>query len=462
MKINAHPAIRGLMDKVEEFIDRRPGIARALRGCEVTIGPASDPDYMIPYSAQLEAAYVGDPHLVADAKFNIASEEVKQLYKTKPGAVESRMIYDDRMKQFRLQAQKKQFVRDWAGDAAPDLMAAQALSPWNVGWFQDIFQQPLLYSHFEELVNIESGTEPWAEVMNMQLADFAAFADAEDTGQLSNNATQDVNVQAGIMSSPVMNLTSSYSLAIEELKRSEQSSSPFGSKLVTAKQKYADYVLHIITAMLGYYGNVGTETVGLINVPAGGVTVYGGTSMNALFLAAGASVGSLMLSALQGIIVPFLDSLNNKAETLVLAMSPICYNRLTAPYSQLYNPTSALKAFIENFIAGKKEKGDVPDIEIVIEPLLGPTNALNPAGNPMNANAFDYLVLAAPKIRTGPEGQAQPMLMFGAPLMKFVYPTIPGSYNTQYKFLRRIAGVFCPVTAAVRVISGFGCLTAGT
>jgi hypothetical protein len=172
-------------------------------------------------------------------------------------------------------------------------------------------------------------------------------------------------------------------------------------------------------------------------------------------------MGSDMLSALQMIVVPFLDSLYNKPEKLVIIMSPICYNRLTAPYSQLYEYTSGLKAFKENFIAGLTKNGSVPDIEFVVEPLLSPTNALC-GTNPMNANAFDYLILAAPKLRTGPEDQAQPMLLYGAPLTKFVYPTIPGSYNTQYKFLRRVAGVFCPVSSVIRAYSGFGCLTAAT
>ena len=46
--------------------------------------------------------------------------------------------------------------------------------------------------------------------------------------------------------------------------------------------------------------------------------------------------------------------------------------------------------------------------------------------------------------------------------MEFVYPTIPGSYDTQYKFLRRVAGVFAPVQAAVVAYSGFGIKTAST
>jgi hypothetical protein len=110
---------------------------------------------------------------------------------------------------------------------------------------------------------------------------------------------------------------------------------------------------------------------------------------------------------------------------------------------------------IENFIAGKKEDGSVPDVEIVVEPLLAPSTVFN-------SNTYDYLLLLAPEIKTGPAGEKQPMLMFGAPLMEFVYPTVPGSFDTQYRFLRRVAGVFAPVRGAVAAYSGFGIKSATT
>jgi len=342
-------------------------------------------------------------------------------------------------------------VSDGVMDAnanAPNLLGMQALSPWNVGWFQQIFKAPLLYSHALDLVEVESGTEPWAEVMNLNLADYVGFATLESSGGLSNNVAPNVNVQAGLMVSPVVHMAASYDLSIEELKRAEQSGSPFGQQLITLKQQYTDYVLHMLTSYLVYYGNTATETVGLLSVPSS-ITSYSGSSMNAIFLNNTTNPGASMLSALQGIIVPFLDSLYNKAETLIMAMSPQCYNRLTAPYSTTYNPTAALKAMIENLIAGKKEDGSVPNVEIVIDPLLAPST-------PFNAQTYDYFLLIAPRMRTGPEGQVQPMVMFGAPLMEFVYPTIPGSYDTQYKFLRRVAGVYAPVQAAVAAWSGFG------
>ena len=456
MRITCDPNLATPMEAVTRFVEKNVGLDRALRDTEVTMGMASDPKYQTPASAMRSPAYVGDAKYVADSRHILASEEVKQLYKKNPGKVDTRFIFDRGMQKYRLMASKAKYVADGlAEDAAPDFLGAQALSPWNVGWFQQIFKAPLLYSHALDLVKVESGTEPWCEVMNLNLADYVGFATLEDTGAVSSNDLANVNVQAGLMVSPVINISSSYDISIEELKRAEQSGSPFGQQLITVKQKYADYVLHMLTSYLIYFGNTATETLGLLQVPTS-INSYSGSSMNAIFLnTADAQKGSDMLSALQSIIVPFLDSLYNKAETLVLVMSPQCYNRLTAPYSAVYNPTAALKAMIENFIAGKKEDGSVPDVEIVIEPLLAPSTVFN-------TNTYDYLLLLAPDLKTGPAGEKQPMLMFGAPLMEFVYPTVPGSFDTQYRFLRRIAGVFAPVRGAVAAYSGFGIKSATT
>lgn len=455
MRIECDPKLARPMEVVEEFVRRDAGLSRALSNTQVTMGLASDPKYQVPATAIRQPIYVGDARHVADASMILASEEVKELFRTKPNLVDTRFIQDDRLGsgrmfegKYRLLATKRKLVTDGIMDAAPDFLGAQALSPWNVGWFQTIFKAPLLYSHAEELVKVESGTEPWCEVMNLNLADYLGFASLEDTGRLSNNGVPNINVQSGLMTSPVINMASSYDLSVEELKRAEQSGSPFGQQLITIKQKYADYVLHMLTSYLIYYGNTATETVGLLQVPSS-ITSYSGSSMNAIFKGASTTKGSDMLSGLQSIIVPFLDSLYNKAERLVIVMSPQCYNRLTAPYSATYNPTAALKAAIENLIAGKKEDGSVPSVEVVIEPLFAPSTIFN-------AQTYDYLLLLAPELKTGPSGEKQSMLMFGAPLMEFVYPTIPGSYDTQYKFLRRVAGVFAPVKAAVAAYSAFG------
>lgn len=455
------------MGVVSQFIDLNPGLKHGLAHTELEFGLATDHAHCeVPARARLRPAYVGDAayrgrgaRYIADARQIVASEEVRALFKADPSKVDTAFVFDEALGekgQYRLQAAKRR-VADGVMDAnanAPALLGMQALSPWNVGWFQKIFKGPLLYSHATDLVEMESGTEPWAEVMNLNLADYVGFATLESSGGLANNVAPNVNVQAGLMVSPVVHMAASYDLSIEELKRAEQSGSPFGQQLVTLKQKYADYVLHMLTSYLIYFGNSATETVGLLNVPSS-ITSYTGSSMNGIFLNNTTNPGAAMLTGLQSIIIPFLDALYNKAETLVIAMSPVCYNRLTAPYSTTYNPTAALKAMIENLIAGKKEDGSVPNVEIVVDPLLS-------ASTVFNAQTYDYLLLIAPRMRTGPAGEVQPMVMFGAPLMEFVYPTIPGSYDTQYKFLRRVAGVFAPVQAAVAAYSGFGIKSATT
>lgn len=453
MKIKAGDEIRRPARLVEQFVNRNPGLRRALADSEVTIGLAADPEFATPAHAAREAMYVGDAAHVLDAKRGglIATDEVKELFKKNPSAVETSFVYDDRLGKYRLLARKRvgKIGDGYPADAAPDLIAAQQISPWNAGWFQSIFKAPLLYSHASELVEVQSGTEPWADVMNLNLADYAGFAVIDASGRPSNNEVQDVNIQSGIMTSPVINMTASYTLSIEEVRRAEQSGSPFGSQLITTKQQYADYVLGMMQDYITYYGNSATATTGIFNVPSS-ITSWGGTSLNGIALGASATKGSDMYSALISIIVPFLTGLYNKVEEMVIAVSPTAYNLLTShPYSAIYNPESALKAMLDNFMAGKGENGDLPSIKIVADPLLAPSTIFN-------AQTYDYTVLIAKSLRTGPDKQKQPMVLFGAPLQRFVYPTIPGSYATHYKFLRRIAGVFGPVPGAVVVYSGFG------
>lgn len=459
MKKHVQPELEGAVGVIENFIARQPGGEERCRTMELAVGLASLPEFQIPFRAIQEPCYVGDPsHVVGDASSIIGSAEAMALGRKDLSLVDSRFVLDSSLRggrgrspngKYRLAVEKRKAVSDAIGDAAPNLMLNQALSPWNVGYFQKIFKAPLLYSHAQDLVKVESGTEPWCEVMDMFLADYTGFASLTDTGALSNNAVRNVNVTSGLMSSPVINMSASYDISIEEMKRAEQSGSPFGSQLITVKQKYADYVLRMLTAYLIYFGNTNTETVGLLNVPTS-VTSYGSTSMNKVFLSNSTNPGATQLQALQGIIVPFLTTLYNKLKSLKIVVSPTCYNALTAPYSNTYSAESAIKAFIGNFVAGKTKDGGVPDIEFVIEPLFAPSTMFN-------ANTYDYMMLIASELQVGPDEEEAPLIMFGAPLMEFVYPTIPGTYDTQYKFLKRVAGVFAPLGGqSVAVWTGFG------
>ena len=73
-----------------------------------------------------------------------------------------------------------------------------------------------------------------------------------------------------------------------------------------------------------------------------------------------------------------------------------------------------------------------------------------------NSQAYDYLIITAPEVGTGPEDTRQSIIKCGMPLKEFVYPVIPGMVNTQHRMLRRYAGVFAPVGKSVKIYSGFG------
>ena len=458
MRKNIATELQGPMDVIERFFEHIPGAEKVLSNTEISMGLASDPRFQIPASALDHPIYVGDAAHVADADQIIASAEVRALIKSKGlSAVDTGFIRDTSLRhgkypngKYRLVAGKRgKMVVDGIVDAAPALLAGQQYSPWNVGYFQKVFKAPLLYSKALDLVKMESGSEPWCEIMDLFMADYLGFASLEDTGALSNNAVRNINVKAGLMSTPVINISSSYDLSIEEMKRAEQSGSPFGSQLITVKQRYADYVLRMLVAYLIYFGNTNTETVGLLNVPTS-ITSYSGSSMNALFVGASATPGALQLQALQKIVVPFLTTVYNKINTLKMVMSPTCYNALTAPYSTSFSAEAAIKAFLANFLAGKTKDGGVPNIEIVIEPMFAPSTMFN-------SNTYDYFMLIATEMEVGPDEEMAPLIMCGAPLMEFVYSTIPGSYDTQYKFLKRFAGIFAPIGGqSVAVWTGFG------
>ena len=66
----------------------------------------------------------------------------------------------------------------------------------------------------------------------------------------------------------------------------------------------------------------------------------------------------------------------------------------------------------------------------------------------MNPNAWHYwrpvMWLVSRKQRKIQEGQLRTEKVrrsLGYPLLQFVYPVIPGGYDTRYKFIRRVEGI---------------------
>ncbi len=481
MNIIVEKALEPLKLRLENAFTANRKLAAGFSDMEITIGrPAVDSRFSTPAHAIKMPNYVGDAHMRYSARDRskllvrpspfvgdmISSDALIALSKAKPKDVIMRPVYNEHTRKYDMVAMRtrdmvKSMVMDGIYDAAPDLMLTQQLSPWNVSWYEKIIKKPLLYSHALEACEVFTGTNPWAEAMNVQLADYAGFGVFEHSGGIENTLDQPLNVSAYLMSSLIFNITASYNLSLEELKRSEESSSPFGQQLITTKEEYAAYAIKMITDYLCIYGDALTAINGFLQIGSG-VQSWPGTSNWGYVQAAGAIIGSSIYQNLIALVEPFLTQNWNKLDEVILMVSPKNDNLLRSyPYSQAYNPESAVQAWIDNFAAGMGEKGNAPKFRIVSEPLLGATNAAVPT-NPFNAQTYDYSILVGPRIHGGPEEDVEPLVLAGMPLKDFSYPVIPGGYASQYKFLRRWAGLFFPVPSAIQVWSGFGMKSATT
>ena len=447
MNIDAHRSVGKLGKIATGLIAQNPAARNALSNCDIRIGPASNDGYQADVGALAQPLYVGDSHHWGTED---CSAEVSALADKDANSVSMRWHWNQAEKKYDIDFKK--FVGDsMVGDASP-LITAQALTPWSVSWFKEIFRQPLAWSKARKFITIENGTDPWAEVMSLAMAQYSGFAALGNAGSPANTKTQDVELQTGMMTAPIINMDVTYKLAVEELKRLETSKAPWAGQVISQKQEYANWVLEMLTDYVIYYGNAPTGTLGLftVNTPTAWSTV--GSSMTVLAADATATqtIGSNMYRAFAKALVSFLTTNLNKIKKVKVGMSPLAFNLFTAyPYSNVYNPNAAMKIFMENFLAGENREGGTPEIEIFPDPLLQPSTLFNPL-------ATDYMVIVAPEIETGPDEKPQPLTLFGAPLMEFVYPVIPGQFMTQYRMLRRIAGMFVPYTPAVQVYTGFG------
>lgn len=441
MELNVHDSLKGVGNFIAKQVAGNPMADRALADCTLTLGPASDSRYQVPLEALANPVFVGDSKHIG---VNRATEEIKAMAKTDQNSVGMRFVYNRDSKKYDVLWNKA-----YVGDAV-DLVGAQTLTPWSVNWFRNVFKQPLAWSKARKFISIEQGTDPWAEAMSMPLAQFSGFAALNNAGSVSNSKTQDVEVQTGMMSRVIINMDVTYKITVEELKRLETSGAPWAGQMISLKQEYATWVLEMLTDVLIYWGNAATGTTGLFTV--NGATAWSGIGDSMSVINAGASTtkGSDMYVAFARALTNYLTANMNKVSRVMVGMSPLAYNLFTSQaYSANYNPNSAMKIFNDNFMAGEKSDGSRPTIEIFPDPLLS-------ASTVFNALATDYLVITAPTIGTGPAEEQQPLVTFGAPLMDFVYPVVPGQFTTQYRELRRVAGIFAPYTPAIKVYSGFG------
>lgn len=439
MKINCSSSCSRLGKAFEQIIMGDVGTRQALSGIDLDIGLASEEGYGVPAHAAHSAVFVGDEAWVN--RDPITTPVVEAMLQTHPERVQMRPRYNESTHSWDI------VFSAMNGDAVdnPALLEGQVFSPWNISYLSRMWQEPLTYSNAKKLVNIEAGSNPWAEIFTMFLEQYAGWGMIGQTGSVQNNATGDVNVVNGMMSANVINISGTYSLTLDE--REGRARAPYGTSGKTRKEQYLAYCLDMMDDILILFGNEGTNTKGLLDINP--IRSWP-TGKDLTTLVGAANPGSEIYKILAAQINDFLTSADNKFGHVQIAVSPLAYNLLTsAPYSDTFDPKAAMRIFSENYLAGMGPNGTTPTIEFLSEPLLKANTTLNP-------NDFDLMIMQAKSIPAGPKAKEQPIHIYASPLRKFVYPVIPGMYNSQYKMLRRVAGIICPVPAAVRTFAGFG------
>lgn len=439
MIINASPEFKKIGKVVERLVAGSGRASEILSDATFSIGRASDPKYGIPAGAMMAPTYVGDSAMIGDLVGKTA--QLDAAFKKDASSVNIKPVYNAITRKYDIKVSA-------SGLTADGLLASQAISPWNASFFEEVYRQPLVYSHARDLVKRRGGTNPWGEVQNLAVAAYAGWAAIGSAGTVAANLKKNVNVQGGVMSSAIINIKVFFNLTTEEIERAtDGNGSPFAGSLMAEKQKYAQYVLDMVTDYLTYYGNADTDTDGLFDV--NGLTTWSGNTLAQIAAdTSDTTKGSTMYAALAGAVSDFMANAKNKFDVVKIAMAPEAYNLLASTaYSAAYEGKSAMTIFEENFAAGMTKNGSKPKIEIFADPLLS---------TDVTGDGSDRLVITAPEIGAGADDDKQDILLLGVPLEKFVYPVYPNSYDQQHCTLRRYAGVFAPVAAAVKVYSGFG------
>lgn len=446
MRIDCSPEFKKIAKVASRMVGMNGKADGLLRDATLQIGRASDPKYGVPASAVNNPIYVGD-HAVLGNTIGLTSE-LESLYKKNAYGVNIKPKFNMNTGRYDM-VYSKSGVQSFTGDSG-ELISMQTISPWNASFFPEIFRQPLLYSHARDLVKRMAGTNPWGEVQNLQLAAYSGWGLVDEAGSVAANLKQNVNVQGGVMSSAIINIKVFFNFTVEEMERAKgDNGSPFAGSLMAEKQKYAAYVIDMITDYLTYFGNSATGTLGLFDI--NGETTWGGQTLAEIAADdSNTAKGYTMYQQLSKAITDFMGATQNKFDIVRVAMSPLAYNYLTSvPYSNTYEAKSALAIFEENFNAGVTKNGSKPRVEFYADPFLA-------ANTDFNSSLADKLVITAPEIGAGPTDEKQDILLLGVPLENFTYPVYPNSYDQQHAVLRRFAGVFAPVAAAVKVYSGFG------
>lgn len=401
-------------------------------GYTIAIGMSNDPDFATPTNAIYSPTAVCDSAWLGDQLFE--SDMDKADFDKNPALFNFKPMYNMATKRF-----DTRYTRAMVGDS---LIDGQVIAPWNASYFPQLFTQPLISTHGLDLVERYAGDNPFAEVMNLVLANYAGSAIAEQAGTMNSNLNHNVAVQSGLMTQAVINVKVFYNYTLEEEQRYARGNNPYGSRLRDLKKVYAEKMLKLTLDVLTYYGNSSTDTVGLFNVNT--AEEYSGDTLTEISNGTSATKGSDAYQALSKLIIKFAESNANMPDTIKVGLSLTAYNLLSSmPYSNAYSGKSALTVLSENFGAGRNEFGEKLNIQFYCDPLLN-------AETDYNETKLDSLIITAPKVG------GQSTVMAGMPLERFMYPVYPEQYNTQYCLMSRWAGIFAPMASAVKVYKGFG------
>lgn len=275
MKINCSSEFKKVGKIANRLVSANGKVSDLLRDATLQIGRASDPEYGVPASAVNSPIYVGDHAVLGSVIGN--SAEIEALYKKNPLAVNMKPRFNIRTRKYDVVCSKSG-IQNFVGDSG-ELILMQTISPWNASYFPELFRQPLLYSHARDLVKRLGGTNPWGEVQNLHLAAYSGWGLIGESGTVAANMKQNVNVQSGIMSAPIINIKVFFNFTVEEMERAKgDNGSPFAVSLMMEKQRYAQYVIDMITDYLTYYGNEDTNTIGLLDV--NGLTSWAEKTLN--------------------------------------------------------------------------------------------------------------------------------------------------------------------------------------
>lgn len=348
-----------------------------------------------------------------------------------------------------------------AMDAAGVLTAGSLLSPNSINWITEVFKKPLSWSRASDLVKIQAGNNPWAVTQAMAGITPSGWGAVNSAGDGGNTMSQDVEAKLDMLTQQIINIDVTYKLTFEELERAKsQGDFPLAGQVISYKQAYAKYISDIIRDGLIYYGNTATGNAGLFSIDSiTGWTSISGNQALATIQADGTNTakGSKIYQQFAAAARSFLNPLKNNLSKFHATMSVEAFNMFTSvPYSDVYNPSNPMQIFGQSFDAGGKKVvtgsiGGIP-FEIGCDPMLSGSGY----GNFFNSQTYDYLVFTADELAANPTNEAQSLLHYGQPLADLVYPVIPQQFSTQYRYLKRVSGVFAPYKGAVKVYSGYG------